>query len=195
MASGNPGKVTEIREILMDLSIELVGLEALPEVVFPAEGRDYASNASAKATAVASQLGEPAIADDSGLEVDALQGAPGPLSARYGSPEFDDRGRLRKLLDALAAIPPERRQARFVCAAALALPDEEAIVVWGECKGTILSQPRGEQGFGYDPVFQPEGLNKSLAELSTGEKNELSHRGRAFRLLRGELQRLLLDAE
>jgi XTP/dITP diphosphohydrolase len=189
VATGNPGKVVEIRAILGSLRLpaeEAIVLRALgPDeaVAFPEEGLDYAANAIAKARAVAEQLGMPAVADDSGIEVDALQGAPGPLSARYGGEELDDAGRVAKLLSALAGVAPANRGARFVCVSALATPEGEVSTARGECSGRILDAPRGEGGFGYDPVFAPEGRDESMAQLPEEEKNRISHRGRAFRKL------------
>ncbi|MBW2419341.1 MAG: RdgB/HAM1 family non-canonical purine NTP pyrophosphatase [Deltaproteobacteria bacterium] len=186
VATGNPGKVVEIRAILESLgegAIELRRLEPEDAVVFPDEGLDYEANAVAKARAVAEQLGAAAVADDSGIEVDALRGAPGPLSARYGGDELDDLGRVAKLLAALAGVAPGERGARFVCVSALATPEGKVVTARGECAGRILDAPRGEGGFGYDPVFQPQGFSESMAQLPDDEKNRISHRGRAFRAL------------
>lgn len=187
VATSNRGKLEEIRAILGELGAQICSLEGLPAVEFPEEGSDYAGNALGKARAVAEQLGELAVADDSGLEVDALGGAPGPFSARYGGPDLDDAGRVEHLLQELTGTPAERRKARFVCFAALALPGGEGLTARGECPGRILTARRGLAGFGYDPVFQPEHCEQSMAELPVGEKNRLSHRGRAFRALRGDL--------
>lgn len=190
VATGNAGKLREFRAILGDLPIELVSLAQVDEVVFPAEGLDYRDNAIAKARAVAQQLGLPAIADDSGLEVAALEGAPGPLSARYGGPELSDAGRVARLLEALRDVEGEARAARFYCVAALAWPTGEIETAEGVCPGSILRAPRGEGGFGYDPIFQPDGYEVGMAELSEAEKNRISHRGRALQALRGALERL-----
>ncbi len=129
------------------------------------------------------RAGLPALADDSGLEVDALSGAPGPRSARYGGPGLDDAGRVALLLRELDGVPAGRRGARFVCVAALATPDGECRTARGVCEGRILGAPRGSGGFGYDPVFAPEGGQRSMAELREDEKNALSHRGRAIAAL------------
>jgi XTP/dITP diphosphohydrolase len=183
LATGNPGKLREVRALLAALPIELVGLAEIGAVVLPEEGDDYAANAAAKALAAARASGLLALGDDSGLEVDALGGAPGPRSARYGGPGLDDAGRARALLAALAGVPPERRAARFVCVAALAAPDGVIATTRGECPGWITEAPRGAAGFGYDPVFArtPGGL--TLAELPDEEKGRISHRGKAFRAL------------
>jgi XTP/dITP diphosphohydrolase len=190
VATGNPGKLGEIRAILADLPVELVGLEACPGLRLPPEGDDYRANALAKARAVARHAHEPALADDSGLEVAALDGAPGPRSARFGGEGLDDAGRTRALLAALTARAD--RSARFVCVAALVLPDGTEIVERGECRGWILAAPRGAGGFGYDPVFALEGSERSLAELPAGEKHRVSHRGCAFRALATAIRAALL---
>lgn len=181
VASANPGKLREIRAILAGRSVDWSGLDEHPPVSFPDEGAEYEPNALAKARAVAEQLGLWAVADDSGLEVAALGGAPGPLSARYGGPGLDDAGRVARLLEAIAGSA--ERSARFVCIAAAAAPDGRVWSVRGECAGRILESARGEGGFGYDPVFEPEGHAVSMAELSAVEKNRISHRARAFRAL------------
>jgi XTP/dITP diphosphohydrolase len=153
-------------------------------VRLPPEGGDYAENAAAKARAAALASGLPALADDSGIEVAALGGAPGPRSARYGGEGLDDAGRVRLLLDELHALGPlASRAARFVCCAALALPSGELHAARGECAGRILGAPRGASGFGYDPVFAPERDARSMAELSEAEKNRISHRARALAAL------------
>ena len=184
VATGNAGKLREFIEIL-DLEEGVLGtLADVPAVVLPEEGAEYLPNAIAKARAVADQAGLPAIADDSGLEVDALGGAPGPLSARYGGPGLDDAGRVAHLLAAIAEQGAAPRGARFVCIAALALPGGETPTATGICEGEILDAPTGGGGFGYDPVFRPEGHDVSMAELPGDEKNRISHRGRALAELR-----------
>lgn len=188
VASGNPGKAREIARILSGWRIR--SLAEFEPVDFPEEGVDYAENARVKARVAAAAIGLPCVADDSGLEVEALGGAPGPLSARFGGPGLDDRGRLEKLLEALAGVPPPRR-ARFHCVAACARPDGRSVIAVGDCEGTILEAPRGEGGFGYDPIFRPDGFDRAMAELSRDEKDGLSHRGRAFRSLEPDIARLL----
>jgi XTP/dITP diphosphohydrolase len=183
VATGNPGKVREIDAILSDPEIELLSLSGLPAVDFPEEGGDYAANAIEKARAAATQLSEWAVADDSGLEVDALDGRPGPYSARFGGPGLDDKGRVEALLRELAGVEGAARSARFVCIAALATPSGETVTRRGECEGTLLLQCRGASGFGYDPIFKPVGEDRTLAELTAVEKNRISHRARAFRAL------------
>jgi len=188
LASGNAGKLREVRELLAALPIELVGLDEVGGVALPEEGDDYAANAAAKALAAARASGQLAIGDDSGLEVDALGGAPGPRSARYGGPGLDDAGRTRALLAALAGVPAERRGARFVCVAALATPGGAVVTVRGECPGRIAAAPRGAAGFGYDPVFEVAPGGPTMAELPAAEKHRVSHRGRALRALEPELR-------
>lgn len=179
-ATSNPGKLREIRSILADLPIAVRSLDEFPRVALPEEGDDYAENAAAKARSVAIALGRFALADDSGLEVDGLGGAPGPRSARYGGPDLDDAGRSARLLEAMAALQGPARRARFVCVAALAAPDGEVRTARGECLGRVLRAARGRSGFGYDPVFELDESGRAMAELSEAEKNRVSHRARAL---------------
>lgn len=190
LATSNPGKVREFQELLAEEPILLRAATPEELAVLPDEGDEYEANAIMKATGVAAAAGLPALADDSGLEVAGLDGAPGPRSARYGGPGLDDAGRVAHLLDELAARPGADRGARFVCVAVLAWPDGRHDVARGVCEGRILSEPAGSGGFGYDPVFLAEGETVSVAELPEARKNELSHRGRALRAL-GEAWRSL----
>ncbi len=191
VATGNPGKVREITSMMAGFAWPIVSLHGLGDVRFPEEGGDYAANALAKAEAVARQLGEWAVADDSGLEVDGLEGRPGPYSARYGGAGLDDAGRVGHLLSELGDASGQARRARFVCIAAVASPEGWGQTFEGICPGRILEAPRGEGGFGYDPVFEPEGHAQSMAELPASEKNRISHRGRAFALLEDALRERL----
>jgi XTP/dITP diphosphohydrolase len=195
IATGNAGKLHEIRELLADLHVTLHSLADFPEIALPEEGDDYAANASAKARAVAAATGCTAIADDSGIEVDALAGRPGPHSARYGGPALDDAGRVALLLRELAACEPGGRGARFVCVAAVATPGGAVATARGECAGEILTTPRGTGGFGYDPVFLAHGESAAMAELSAARKNQISHRAIALRELRGAIDRAIAPAE
>lgn len=194
VATSNSGKVAEIAAILAELSVEWLSLRDLPPLEFPEEGGGYAANAEAKARTAARQLGHFAVADDSGLEVAALDDGPGPYSARFGGDGLDDRGRVDALLAALVGVPEAGRRARFVCAAALASPGGRVWSARGECPGSILEAPRGSSGFGYDPVFRLAGRVECMAEIGANEKNRLSHRARAFRALAPELRRRLARA-
>jgi XTP/dITP diphosphohydrolase len=182
IATTNPGKLVEVALILGGLPFELKTLADFDNVVVVEEtGKTFAENAALKAEGYASQMGLYTIADDSGLEVDALDGAPGVLSARYAGERASDEERISFLLSNLAHVPEHRRTARFVSSVALAGADGRLIhAARGVCEGTILFQPRGAGGFGYDPVFVPEGYDRTLAELSPGVKNGISHRARAL---------------
>jgi len=189
VATGNHGKLCEIRAILGDLPLRFCALDRFPEIRLPEEGQQYEPNAAEKARVAAAESGLLAIADDSGLEVEALDWGPGPLSARYGGSGLDERGRNAKLLDALADLPAAKRRARYVCIAALATSEGEVLTARGECAGRILEAPRGEGGFGYDPIFLPDGYELSMGQLSGEIKNRISHRARAFRKLADALAR------
>ncbi|MEV0190807.1 RdgB/HAM1 family non-canonical purine NTP pyrophosphatase [Kitasatospora purpeofusca] len=186
LATRNQHKVAELRDILGDagLDVELVGADAYPEIPdVPETGITFAENALLKAHALARATGLPAVADDSGLCVDVLGGAPGILSARWSGKHGDDRANLDLLLAQLSDIAPEHRGAHFFCAAALALPDGTERVVEGRLLGTLRTTPAGDGGFGYDPILQPLGETRTCAELTPAEKNAISHRGQAFRAL------------
>jgi XTP/dITP diphosphohydrolase len=194
LATRNAHKVRELRRILSDAGIvvELHGLEAYADVPDVAEtGSTFAENALIKAQAVAVLTGLPAVADDSGLCVDALGGMPGVLSARWAGRHGDDRANLDLVLAQLADVPDERRAAHFVCAAALALPSGVSRVAEGRLDGVITRAPRGANGFGYDPIFVPHGDRRTTAEMSPAEKDAISHRGRAFRALARTMRELL----
>ncbi|MCX5200942.1 RdgB/HAM1 family non-canonical purine NTP pyrophosphatase [Streptomyces sp. NBC_00237] len=194
LATRNAGKITELRTILAsaDLGYDLVGTDAYPHIPDVKEtGVTFAENALLKAHAMAKATGLPAIADDSGLAVDVLNGAPGIFSARWSGTHGDDHANLDLLLAQLADIGPEHRAAHFACAAALALPDGTERVVFGTMPGTLRYAPVGTNGFGYDPILQPEGYEVTCAELTPAEKNAISHRGKAFRGLVPVLRELL----
>jgi XTP/dITP diphosphohydrolase len=180
LATGNRGKRTELAQLLAPHGLRLASLAEVAGIALPEEGDDYAENAAAKALAVARASGLPALGDDSGIEVAALGGAPGPRSARYGGAGLDDAARSALLIQSLDATGAADRSARFVCVAALARPDGSVTRAFGECRGRILRAPRGSGGFGYDPVFQPEGHAVSMAELPAAVKNRISHRARAL---------------
>jgi XTP/dITP diphosphohydrolase len=191
LASANQGKLRELRTILGGLGVELVGLAEAglgqpPEV--EETGDTFLENALLKGRAYAAWSGLAAVADDSGLEVDALGGAPGVRSARYAGPGASDQANLDKLLTALAGVPPERRTARFRCAAVLVDADMGEWHAEAAWDGTILDAPRGSGGFGYDPVFLPDGWELTSAEVDQATKDAASHRGQAFRALRPAIE-------
>ncbi|RRR99136.1 RdgB/HAM1 family non-canonical purine NTP pyrophosphatase [Glycomyces terrestris] len=186
LATRNAGKVDELRQILAEAAphVELVGLDAVddyPET--PETELTFAGNALLKARDGVKHTGLPTIADDSGLAVDALNGMPGVLSARWAGSAKDDAANNALLLDQLADVADELRGAKFVCAAAIVWPDGRELVVHGEMPGRVIREPKGANGFGYDPLFVPEGYELTSAELSAAEKNAISHRGKAFREL------------
>ena len=186
LATRNEHKVGELRAILAELgvTVDLVGVSEYPDVPDVAETElSFSGNALLKAVAVAEATGLPAIADDSGICVDALNGMPGIFSARWAGKHGDDEANLDLLLAQVGDVPEEHRGAKFVCAAALAEPGGRQIVEEGRIEGTLLRARRGEGGFGYDPIFQPLGYQVSTAELSPEEKNRISHRRRAFAAL------------
>ena len=187
LASHNAHKLEELRRIIAPLApgIELVGYDG-PEPV--ENGLSFEENALIKARAAAAHTGLPAIADDSGIVVDVLGGSPGIFSARWGGPSRSDTGNVELLLWQLSDIADEHRAAGFVCAAALALPSGAETHRLGVWPGSILRAPAGEGGFGYDPIFRPEGETRSAAELSAAEKDALSHRTRAFSALAEVIQ-------
>jgi XTP/dITP diphosphohydrolase len=192
LATTNNGKVAELRELLKDLPYEVVGLPAYPGAPEVEEtGATFAENAVLKAKAMAEYTGELTLADDSGLEVDALNGAPGVFSARYGQPGWNDRQRYEYLLAKLAGTPLPDRTARFRCAVALYDPASGRLEqADGAVEGLILEAPRGSNGFGYDPLFLVPELDLSMAELSPDRKNELSHRARAIQQILPVLERM-----
>jgi XTP/dITP diphosphohydrolase len=192
LATRNPGKVRELRRILAAYDVELVGLDAFPEVADVAEtGATFEANALLKARAVCAATGLVAVADDSGLAVDALNQMPGVLSARWAGRHGDDAANLDLVLAQLTDVPDDRRGAAFVCAAAAVAPDGTETVVEARLTGMLLRQPRGEGGFGYDPIFVPDGETRTTAEMSAAEKDAISHRGQAFRALATQLPALL----
>jgi XTP/dITP diphosphohydrolase len=188
LASRNAGKLAELRALLADLPIEVNLPEGMPEV--EETGATFVENAVLKARAVAEWSGEWALADDSGLEVDALDGRPGVLSSRYGSPGATDADRNALLLAELAGVPETARSARFRCALALAAPDGRVWTTEGSCEGRIAFEPRGEHGFGYDPIFYLPDLHRTFGEQAAREKAQISHRARALRAMRELLSRL-----
>ena len=183
----NAGKVREIRQALAELPIEVSGIpdEGLADV--EETGVTFSENAILKARYYALHTGEYCLADDSGLEVDALDGAPGVYSARYSGQGATDAANNQKLLLALQDVPPEKRTARFRSVLALAGPDGSLLLADGTCEGVILTEARGEGGFGYDPLFWMPDQQKTLAEMTLQEKNAISHRGNALKVLKQKL--------
>ncbi len=183
LATRNRAKLAELDRILRAAGVQaqLLTLDDVhvPEVV--EHGATFAENATLKALATSRASGLPAVADDSGLVVDALNGMPGVLSARWSGAGADDASNLRLVLEQTADVPDERRGAAFVCVAALATPDGRVRTVEGRVDGHLLREPRGTGGFGYDPIFVPDGHDRSTAQMAAQEKDALSHRGRAFR--------------
>ena len=191
LATNNNAKVHEYESLLQGLTYELVTLaEQGIATVVDEVGESLEENARLKATALAAESQLLALADDSGLEVDALGGEPGRLSARYAGEDASDIERINYLLERLKGVPWEKRSARFRCVIAIAQPGGEVEFCSGECQGFITFEPRGEQGFGYDPVFYLPELDKTMAELPMNLKNQISHRGQAARKAYQVLKRL-----
>ncbi|HEX5706278.1 MAG TPA: XTP/dITP diphosphatase [Pyrinomonadaceae bacterium] len=181
IATRNAGKVAEFARIFADLPLRLRGLaEFSVEADAEETGETFAENATLKAEFYGARAGIPTLADDSGLEVEALGGAPGVLSARYAGTNASDRQRIERLLRELETTGDDERRARFVCVIALTFPQtDETELFSGECRGRIIDEPRGGEGFGYDPVFMPEGYSQTFGELPPEIKNRISHRARA----------------
>jgi XTP/dITP diphosphohydrolase len=192
LATRNPHKLRELARICADWPTSWVSVENHDPAAFPdveETGDTYLDNARLKAVAVAAALGLPALADDSGIEVDALGGKPGPRSARYAGEHASDEENLRALIQAVRGVPAAGRTARYRCVASLAWPDGRFEHVEGICEGTLRTAPAGSNGFGYDPIFEPVGREVTMAELADAEKDRISHRGRAFRALQEALDR------
>jgi XTP/dITP diphosphohydrolase len=190
VASRNPGKIREILAICSDWPVRWMTADRDPGPWPEVEetGVSYLDNARLKARAVAQVLGVCALADDSGIEVDALGGAPGPRSARFAGPHASEEENLRKLIEAVRDVPDGGRGARYRCVALLSVPGGDELVGEGVCEGTLIHEPRGSGGFGYDPIFVPAGRQETMAELDREEKDRISHRGRALRSLRAQIE-------
>jgi XTP/dITP diphosphohydrolase len=192
VATRNPGKLKEIAAILAFASARFLSLQEFPEIPEIVEdGKTFAENALKKAKTIARMTGRIAVADDSGLTVDGLEGRPGIYSSRYAGEKASDEDRYRKLLREMESLPEGKRGGAFVCAAAVASPSGDADVVEAEWRGTITLAPRGANGFGYDPVFFIPEVNQTVAELDPAVKNKISHRARAFEKLKKVLSRYL----
>ena len=191
LATKNNGKILEFRDLFRNLDIEIKTLDdfgPIPPVI--EDGATFEDNAVKKAQFTARVLGIPAIADDSGLTVKALQGAPGVFSSRYAGENADDESNNRKLLAEMKGV--EDRAAAFVCVLAIAVPRGPALIYEGTCEGMIAETPKGDQGFGYDPLFYYPPFQKTFAQLTGKEKNSISHRGKAIEELHGELDRVVI---
>ena len=195
LATRNQGKIVEFRRILDALApgaIELIGVDQFPDLVDVEEtGSTFEENSLLKARYTCQATGFPAIADDSGLCVDALNGDPGIFSARWAGSHGNDQANLEKVLAQLKDVPDEKRTARFMCVASLVMPDGREHVAEGRFEGHILHAPVGENGFGYDPIFQPVGLSISSAQMSAEEKDLVSHRGKSLRAIAPHVIQLL----
>lgn len=183
IATQNSGKLKEFQAMLGPLGVEIESMADYPHIPDVVEdGETFSDNAVKKARAVAGATGEITLADDSGLEVDCLGGAPGVYSARFAGEDKDDRANNEKLLRLLEGVPPEKRNARFRCVVAVALPEGPVYTAEGSCEGVIGLRPAGEGGFGYDPLFIVQELGKTFAQLDMDIKNSISHRGKAFNM-------------
>lgn len=194
IASRNKGKIEELARILATVvpTVELVGIDQFPELSDVEEtGDTFEANALLKARTICRETGLPAIADDSGLCVDALNGAPGIYSARWSGVHGDDQANLDKVLSQLSEVSMKDRGAAFKCVVALVLPTGQEATREGEIRGEIRSAPEGSGGFGYDPIFQPTGFLVTMAQLSADEKDKISHRGKSLRAIAPEVARLL----
>ena len=191
LATNNQGKVREYKSLLQNIPYKLITFAEQGITTEVSEvGGSLEENARLKATVIADKSQLLTLADDSGLEVDALGGEPGPLSARYAGESASDRDRVNYLLSRLEGVPWEKRTARFRCVIAIATPNGKAEICSGECQGFITFEPRGEHGFGYDPIFYLPELDKTMAELPLSLKNQVSHRGQAARKAHQLLKRL-----
>ncbi|MGC8754389.1 MAG: XTP/dITP diphosphatase [Thermosulfidibacteraceae bacterium] len=196
VATKNQGKIREIKELLGDIEgleiLSMIDFDDLKDVEIEENGATFEENAYIKALFVAKKTGLPALADDSGLEVDVLGGRPGVKSARFGGPGLTDGERNEKLLALLKNVPLKDRTARFKCVMVLVVPpDFERYVTYGVCEGVIVDKPRGTFGFGYDPIFYLPKFGKTMAELTTEEKNAMSHRGKALRTMKEIIKEVL----
>ena len=191
IATKNKGKAKDFEALFAPLGYEVVTMfDVAPDLEIEETGTTFEENAVLKAETLAKQLNTIVIADDSGLAVDALNGEPGVYSARYAG-DHDDEANIVKVLEKLQGVPTEKRTARFCCALAIAGPELGTTTLFGTCEGVILEEKRGTNGFGYDPIFFVQALNRAMAELSPEEKGSISHRGNAIRQLKEKLPTLL----
>lgn len=185
-ASRNPKKIREMEAITKEFGMTIISRDAagIPTTEIEEDGDTFEQNSYKKASEIMKISGRPTIADDSGLEVDWLDGAPGVYSARFAGDACDDEANNRKLLDLLKGVPKDKRGARFVSVITLIFPDGRVLVARGETSGILLEEERGNGGFGYDPLFVPTGKDCTYSELTAEEKNEISHRGKALRIMK-----------
>jgi XTP/dITP diphosphohydrolase len=184
IATTNQGKLREFKQLFQDVSIDIKSLQDFPEAPDVEEtGTTFSENARLKAETLAELYQLPTLSDDSGLKVDALEGAPGVYSARYAGEAKNDQANIEKVLKELEGVPYDARKATFFCVLALAIPGKETRYLEGQLPGFILTEPKGEHGFGYDPIFYVPELHKTLAELSSNQKNAISHRAKAIQKL------------
>jgi len=192
IATKNKGKLKELQRLLADFGLEIISLDEFDEIgEIVEDGVTFYENAMKKAKTVAEKTGLLAIADDSGLEVDALGGRPGVYSARYAGEGASDEENYQKLLQEMKDVPKDKRGAQFRCVMVAYRPDGKWVTSEGICRGRITQSPRGDQGFGYDPVFVPEGDTRTMAQLSRDEKNKISHRGHALSKLKEEIWKII----
>lgn len=194
LASRNPKKIKELKALLADLPVRVLSLDdfcGVPEV--EETGQTFAENAEIKAKTVAQATGLISVADDSGLEVDALGGQPGVYSNRFAGPDATDRDKYMRILELLQGVSDDNRTARFHAAVAVATPEGETVVVEGTCEGRIARKPRGEGGFGYDPIFYLPEFGRTMAELPPDVKNQISHRAKAMHAAKNVIRRLLSE--
>lgn len=191
-ATQNRHKIEEIEAITKEFDINIVSRQeaGVPDIEIVEDGTTFEENSYKKAFEIMKLTGMPSVADDSGLAVDALDGAPGVYSARFAGTDGDDEANKKKLLEVMKDIPMEKRTARFVSVITLVFPDGKTIVCRGECEGHIMFEESGSNGFGYDPLFRPEGYEVSFGQLPAEEKNRISHRAKALILLREKLKEL-----
>jgi len=192
LATRNKGKIEEMKAMLSGYGIEVKGVGDFPECSeIEEDGDTFQQNAIKKAETISKQLGVPALADDSGLEVDVLEGRPGVYSARFAGPDATDEENIEKLIESLRDVPAGDRQARFRCVVAVAVPGKDTWTSEGTCEGHIVLEPTGNGGFGYDPIFYVPEKGKTMAQLTKDEKNQISHRGKAMRQFLQEVATLL----
>lgn len=192
IATKNIGKINEFKTFFAAHDIEVVSLfdfdEEIPDI--EETGETFEENAALKAEQISERFQQPVVADDSGLIIDSLGGRPGLYSARYAGEPTNDQANVDKVLEEMKGVPGAERTARFICVLAVARPNQETIFVTGYCEGHIRTEPKGENGFGYDPIFVPEGYTRTMAELEPAEKNQISHRKQAIKQLEKRLYHL-----